>query len=62
MAGMERRSPDRLESIREFNPASQRTAQILEELLLLPMKEFSLKRAGLEEILRRIDQRAVALA
>jgi len=52
---------DRLESIREFNPSSQRTEQVLEELLLLPMKEFSLKRAGLEECLRRLDQRAMEL-
>ena len=39
---------DRLESIREFNTANQRTTQVLEELLLLPMKEFSLKRTGLD--------------
>ncbi len=52
---------DRLESIREFSAASQRTEQVLEEMLLLPMKEFCLKRAGLEEILRRIDQRAMEL-
>jgi transcription-repair coupling factor (superfamily II helicase) len=49
---------DRLESIREFNPASQRTEQVLEEMLLLPMKEFSLKLGGLEDALRRLDQRA----
>jgi len=52
---------DRIESIREFNPANQRTAQVLEDLLLLPMKEFSLRRAGLEEVLRRLDQRAMEL-
>ena len=52
---------DRLESMREFNPATQRTEQLQEEMLILPMKEFSLKRAGLEEALRRLDQRAVEL-
>ena len=52
---------DRLESIREFNPANQRTEQVLEEMLLLPMKEFSLKRGGLEDALRRLDQRAMEL-
>ena len=52
---------DRLESIREFNPANQRTEQLLEEMLLLPMKEFSLKRRRLEEAIRRLDQRAMEL-
>jgi transcription-repair coupling factor (superfamily II helicase) len=52
---------DRLESIREFNPATQRSALSQEDLLLLPMKEFSLKRSGLDDILRRIEQRAVDL-
>ena len=52
---------DRLESIREFNPSNQRTEQVLEEMLLLPMKEFSLKRGGLEDTLRRLDQRAIDL-
>jgi transcription-repair coupling factor (superfamily II helicase) len=52
---------DRLESIREFNPGTQRTEQVLEEMLLLPMKEFSLKGSGLAEGLRRLDQRAIEL-
>ncbi|MGE5302947.1 MAG: transcription-repair coupling factor [Alphaproteobacteria bacterium] len=52
---------DRLESIREFNPASQRSERPFEELLLLPMKEFSLKRAGVESALRSLDQRAAEL-
>jgi transcription-repair coupling factor (superfamily II helicase) len=52
---------DRLESLREFNPSTQRTEQLQEEMLLLPMKEFSLKQAGLQEALRRLDQRAVEL-
>jgi transcription-repair coupling factor (superfamily II helicase) len=52
---------DRLESMREFNTATQRTEQLQEEMLLLPMKEFSLKRTGLQETMRRLDQRAVEL-
>src|SRR6266511_1274460 len=45
----------------EFNPATQRTEQVQDETLILPMKEFSLKRTGLEEAVRRLDQRAVEL-
>jgi transcription-repair coupling factor (superfamily II helicase) len=52
---------DRLESIREFNPSTQRTERVQEEMLLLPMKDFSLKGAGLDEVLRRLDQRAMDL-
>ncbi len=52
---------DRLESIREFNPSNQRSERIQEEMLLLPMKEFSLKCAGLDEALRRLEQRAAEL-
>ncbi len=52
---------DRLESIREFNPSTQRTEQVQEEMVLLPMKELSLKGAGVDESLRRLDQRAVEL-
>lgn len=52
---------ERLESIREFNSASQRSERPLEELLLLPVKEFSLKRAGIENTLRSLDQRAAEL-
>ena len=52
---------DQLESIREFNPANQRTECVLEEMLLLPMKEFSLKRGGFGDTLRRLDQRAIEL-
>ncbi|HXV84247.1 MAG TPA: hypothetical protein VEG60_30725, partial [Candidatus Binatia bacterium] len=33
---------DRLESIREFSPAHQRSERLQEEMFLLPMKEFSL--------------------
>ena len=49
---------DRLESIREFSPANQRSEQPQEEMFLLPMKEFSLKRSDLENIVRKLDQRA----
>jgi transcription-repair coupling factor (superfamily II helicase) len=52
---------DRLESIREFNPATQRSDRSQEDMLLLPMKEFSLKRSGLDDVLRKIDQRAAEL-
>ncbi|HUR71212.1 MAG TPA: transcription-repair coupling factor [Candidatus Limnocylindrales bacterium] len=52
---------DRLESIREFNPANQRTETVQEELILLPMKEFALKRAGVDESIRRLEQRALEL-
>ena len=52
---------DRLESIREFSPATQRSQQSQEDMLLLPMKEFSLKRSGLDDTLRNIDQRGADL-
>jgi transcription-repair coupling factor (superfamily II helicase) len=52
---------DRLEAIREFSPSSQRSQQSAEEMLLLPMKEFSLKGAGLDDVVRRLDQRAMEL-
>ena len=52
---------DRLDSIREFNPSNQRTQQQLEEALLLPMKEFSLKGKSLDDAVRRLDQRALEL-
>ena len=52
---------DRLDSIREFNPSSQRSERLQEEMLLLPMKEFSLKGGGLDEALRCLDQRALEL-
>ena len=52
---------DRLESIREFNPSSQRSEGVLEDLLLLPVKEFSLKRVGTDYIVRKLDQRGIDL-
>src|SRR5918993_1442973 len=53
---------DRLESIREFNASSQRSEGVLEDLLLLPVKEFSLKRVGTDRIVRKLDQRGIDLA
>jgi transcription-repair coupling factor (superfamily II helicase) len=52
---------DRLESIREFSPAHQRSERSQEDMLLLPMKEFSMKRSDLESIVRKLDQRAAEL-
>ena len=49
---------DQLESIREFNPSSQRSERSQEEMLLLPMKEFSLKRLVVDDVLRELDHRA----
>ena len=49
---------DVLESIRQFNPSSQRSEQPQEDALLLPVKEFSLKRANLDGVIRALDQRA----
>jgi transcription-repair coupling factor (superfamily II helicase) len=54
-------SGDRLESIREFDPATQRSKKELQELLILPMKEFSLRRDDIEAIARQIDKRAADL-
>jgi transcription-repair coupling factor (superfamily II helicase) len=52
---------DRLESIREFDPSTQRSKKTLQDFLLLPMKEFSLKRADIEAVAREIDKRAADL-
>ncbi|HEX9445545.1 MAG TPA: transcription-repair coupling factor, partial [Candidatus Binatia bacterium] len=52
---------DRLESIREFDPATQRSKKTLPEFLLLPMKEFSLRRGDIEQVAREIDKRAAEL-
>jgi transcription-repair coupling factor (superfamily II helicase) len=52
---------DMLESIREFDPATQRSKKEIQELLLLPMKEFSLRRNDIETIVREIDKRAADL-
>ncbi len=52
---------DVLESIRAFDPATQRSKKEIAELLLLPMKEFSLRRNDIETIVREIDKRAADL-
>jgi transcription-repair coupling factor (superfamily II helicase) len=52
---------DRLESIREFDPSTQRSAVTRDELLLLPVKEFSLRREDLERSVRRVEIRAAEL-
>ncbi|HTM08401.1 MAG TPA: transcription-repair coupling factor [Verrucomicrobiae bacterium] len=52
---------DHLESIREFDPATQRSKKTLQDFLLLPMKEFSLKRPDIDAIARAIDKRAADL-
>ncbi|HWP22600.1 MAG TPA: transcription-repair coupling factor, partial [Candidatus Binatia bacterium] len=52
---------DRIESIREFNPSTQRSERAHEEMLLLPMKEFSLRGRPADEVVRRLDERALEL-
>jgi transcription-repair coupling factor (superfamily II helicase) len=54
-------SADRLESIREFDPSTQRSKGDIQELLLLPMKEFSLKHEKIGLIAREIERRAEEL-
>jgi len=49
---------DNIDSIREFNPSTQRSEKQLEEILLLPVKEFSLRRAKIDAVVREIDSRA----
>ncbi len=49
---------DCLESVRQFNASSQRSEDPQEDALILPMKEFSAKRSGMDEILRALDKRA----
>ena len=49
---------DRLESVRQFNASSQRSEEAQEDVLILPMKEFSLRRGDMDEILRALDKRA----
>ncbi|MBI4524731.1 MAG: transcription-repair coupling factor [Deltaproteobacteria bacterium] len=51
----------RLESIRIFDPSTQRSKDDLQELLLLPMKEFALKRGLSPERKREIEKRAEEL-
>lgn len=50
---------DRLESIREFDPSTQRSQSSPPDLLVLPVREVSLKRdQPLGEIVRAIEKRA----
>jgi transcription-repair coupling factor (superfamily II helicase) len=51
---------DTVENLREFDPASQRSLDRLEDVLLLPMREFGLARLG-PDVARRIDARAAEL-
>ena len=50
---------DSLESLREFDPSSQRSLDRLEDVLLLPMREFGLSR--LQPAARAVDTRAAEL-
>jgi len=52
---------DRLDSIREFDPSTQRSRSRYQELLLLPMKEFSLRRGNLAPVEKEIERRAEEL-
>ncbi|MFQ5849052.1 MAG: transcription-repair coupling factor [Candidatus Binatia bacterium] len=52
---------DRLESIRQFDPCTQRSQTQHQELLLLPMKEFSLRPDRIKDILRDLEKRAEEL-
>ena len=49
---------DRLESIREFDPSSQRSETTHQDVLLLPMREFSLRGEGIRNAIRAIEARA----
>jgi transcription-repair coupling factor (superfamily II helicase) len=50
---------DRLESIREFHPATQRSHAEKQELVVLPVKEVTLRRPGeIGDIVRRVERRA----
>jgi transcription-repair coupling factor (superfamily II helicase) len=51
---------DSVESLREFDPASQRSLDPLEDLLVLPMREYGLSRLG-PAAARAVDDRAAEL-
>src|SRR5690242_7938724 len=51
---------DAIESLRAFDPGSQRSLDRVEEVLLLPVREFGLSRLG-PEAARRVDERAAEL-
>jgi transcription-repair coupling factor (superfamily II helicase) len=52
---------DRLESARQFNVSNQRSEAPQEDVLILPMKEFSLQRGAMDQALRLLDGRAAEL-
>ncbi len=54
-------SGDNLESIREFDPSTQRSISQYQELILLPMKEFSLRPNNIKGVLKGIEERAEEL-
>src|SRR5581483_9645604 len=51
---------DTVETVREFDPASQRSLDAVEEVLLLPMREFGQSRLG-PDAARRVDARAAEI-
>jgi transcription-repair coupling factor (superfamily II helicase) len=51
---------DAVESLREFDPSSQRSLDRVEEVLLLPVREFGLSALG-PDAARRVDDRAAEL-
>ncbi len=51
---------DALESLREFDPTSQRSLDRIEDVLLLPVREFGLSRLG-PEAARGVDERAAEI-
>ena len=54
-------SGDRIESIREFDPVSQRSLEARPEFLILPVREFDIRECGRREALRAIEGRALDL-
>src|SRR6185295_16514150 len=59
-SGLGSGSGDVVESIREFDPSSQRSLDRLEDVLLLPMREFGLSRLG-PGAAYRVDERAAEI-
>src|SRR5205814_6403804 len=51
---------DTIESVREFDPGSQRSLGSLEDVLLLPIREFGLSRLGAASA-RLVDDRAAEI-
>jgi transcription-repair coupling factor (superfamily II helicase) len=52
---------DRIETIREFDPVSQRSLEPRPEFLILPVREFDAPGAAGREVLRAIEARALDL-